>query len=74
MVLIFGVSNLDGSEYRRLTRSRGYQYGPKWSPDGSQIAFISCPRVRKDAVEGTTTINPALYTMAANGSGPTETC
>ena len=42
-----GVSNLDGSEYRRLMRSRGYQYGPEWSPDGSQIAFISSYRIRQ---------------------------
>ena len=60
-----GVSNLDGSEYRRLTRSRGYQYGPKWSPNGARIAFISS----FSESEGTH-YSSGLYTMAANGSGP----
>ena len=61
-----GVSNLDGSEYRRLTRSRGFHYGVEWSPDGSQIAFVSSqpdPDRSHDRSYG-------LYTMASNGSGP----
>ena len=57
-----GVSNLDGSEYRRLTRSRGFQYGADWSPDGSHIAFFSS-QPGPDRFYG-------LYTIAANGSGP----
>ena len=60
-----GVSNLDGSEYRRLTRSRGYQFGPKWSPDGARIAFISS----FSASEGTHH-SYGLYTMTANGTSP----
>ena len=62
-----GVSNLDGSEYRRLMRSRGYQYGPEWSPDGSQIAFISSYRIR----QGNHYYQSySLYTMPTKGSGP----
>ena len=62
-----GVSNLDGSNYRRLTRSRGNQYGSEWSPDGSHIAFISFYSVRKDFYYHHSS---NLYIMAANGSGP----
>ena len=61
-----GVSNLDGSEYRRLTRNRGDQYGARWSPDGTQIAFISCLSDREDIDK----ISCSLFVMAANGSGP----
>ena len=60
------LTDLDGGNYRYLTRSRGNQFGQRWAPDGSRIAFISCLRVRKDAVERTC----SLYSIAANGSGP----
>ena len=63
-----GVSNLDGSEYRRLTRSRGHQYGSKWSPDGDYIAFFSSHY----PPEGNYSYFPpyGLYIMTVNGSGP----
>ena len=61
-----GVSNLDGSDYRRLTRSRGVQYSPEWSPDGSQIAFTSSRRIRQDNGFYSSSY---LFTMPANGSG-----
>ena len=62
-----GVSNLDGSEYQRLTWSRGDQLGGQWSPDRSQIAFISSRRIR----QGNRHYHSNnLFTMAANGSGP----
>ena len=34
-------ANFDGSGYRRLTDSKGVDLKPSWSPDGSQIAFVS---------------------------------
>ena len=61
-----GISNLDGSNYKRLTKSRGNQYGPRWSPDGTRIAFISCLPLLDDADKSTC----SLFSMASNGSGP----
>jgi Tol biopolymer transport system component len=62
---IYG-SDLDGSHQRRLTKEKGdastpqglfFQIEPAWSPDGSQIAFVS----RRDG--------PAhLYVMRADGT------
>ncbi len=34
-----GVSNLDGSSPRRLTRDPQYAYDPSWSPDGSRLVY-----------------------------------
>lgn len=36
-----GVSNFDGSKYRRLTKSEISESNPVWSSDGSQIVFSS---------------------------------
>src|SRR5689334_13986591 len=33
------VANLDGSNVRRLTSHPGVESGPRFSPDGSMIAF-----------------------------------
>lgn len=33
------VMKADGSDPRRLTRSRRAEWGPQWSPDGAQIVF-----------------------------------
>jgi Tol biopolymer transport system component len=58
------VMNADGSGQRRLTRdvSQGRAEGigahPRWSPDGSQIAFIG----QRDG-------NAEVYLMNADGSG-----
>jgi Tol biopolymer transport system component len=47
----------DGTGLRRLTRSRGRDASPTWSPDGSQIAF----RSDRDG-------NDEIYVMNADGS------
>ena len=51
------VMNIDGSDTRRLTTTRGNQSQPTWSPDGSRIAFQS------DA-DG-----DHIYVMGADGKG-----
>ena len=35
------TANLDGSDQNRLTKNRGFDIHPSWSPDGTRIAFIS---------------------------------
>jgi len=35
------VINVDGSNHQKLTSKEGEEYGPKWSPSGDRLAFIS---------------------------------
>ncbi|HUM69218.1 MAG TPA: hypothetical protein PLK31_10275, partial [Chloroflexota bacterium] len=53
------ASNLDGSNQRQLTNSRVDEWSPEWSPDGTQILFLS---------ERGSTLNPGIYLMKADGS------
>ena len=53
--------NADGSQQTNLTNNTGYNYGPAWSADGSEISFVS-----KD--DG----NRWLYVMNADGSKQTH--
>jgi WD40-like Beta Propeller Repeat len=55
------VMNADGSGLRRLTRNRGHDHGPAWSPDGRYIAFAS-DRNSPDAG------NHELYSIRPGGS------
>ncbi len=58
------VSDLDGTETRRLTENSHVDNYPVWSPDGARIAFIS-----NRAEDGEhDPANCRLYTMAADGS------
>jgi Tol biopolymer transport system component len=53
------VTNADGSEQRRLTRSATKDRTPVWSPDGRKIAFV---RSRFAAFDD-------IYVMNADGTG-----
>ena len=48
----------DGSNLRSLTSTKGSDYSPDWSPDGTQIIFAS----DRDG-------NWEIYVMNADGSG-----
>ena len=51
-------SAIDGTDVRRLKKDKGVHVHPTWSPDGTQIAFVSGSRYR----------NKDLYVMDADGS------
>ena len=52
----------DGSNQTRLTNNPGYDISPKWSPDGTKIAFVS-------SRDGN---NYEIYVMNADGSNQTR--
>jgi TolB protein len=58
------VMNADESAKRRLTRAPGVirDFGPVWSPDGRQIAFVRLFAHTRDARE-------SVFVMNADGSG-----
>ncbi len=56
---IYTIDPYAGREIARLTRSPGIDASPAWSPDGSQIAFVS------ERSGG-----PQIYVMNADGSAP----
>lgn len=55
------ISNIDGSNRRQLTDNLMGDFGPIWSPNGNQIAFVS----GQDTSEGTN-----IYLMQSNGKNP----
>jgi Tol biopolymer transport system component len=55
------LMDIDGGNQVRLTTSLAYDDQPKWSPDGSKIAFMS----GRDG-------NLEIYTMNADGSAQTR--
>ena len=54
------VSNIDGSNLRKLTKNSAVDAYPAWSPDGKQIAFISY----RDGDD----FQPRLFVMNSDGS------
>lgn len=55
---IVTIDGTSGAQVARLTKSTGIDVSPAWSPDGSQIAFVS---ERSGGAQ--------IYVMAADGSG-----
>jgi WD40-like Beta Propeller Repeat len=55
------TSAADGTDLRRLTRNRGDDVAPRWSPDGSRILFTS----DRNQPEGDSN---EVYSVAADGS------
>ena len=51
------VMNVDGTQVRRISRGNYYDFLPRWSPDGTRIAFTSS----RDGTNG-------IYIMKADGS------
>ena len=65
--------NPDGSNVQRLTNHPAYDQGPKWSPDGTRIAFASS---RDDTSVGCTSgggCKNEIYVMNADGTNQTRT-
>lgn len=53
------TSDLTGGNRRQLTSSRFDEWSPEWSPDGTQILFLS---------ERLSRVNPGIYIMNADSS------
>jgi Tol biopolymer transport system component len=62
------ISNLDGTDITPLTNIVDGACQPSWSPDGSQLVFISPCLTRGDIVENAYK-DSSLYVMNADGSG-----
>jgi Tol biopolymer transport system component len=62
------VVNLDGTNLVQLTQLDGGACQPSWSPDGTQLVFISPCRGRGDFVDGAYS-DSSLYVMNADGTG-----
>lgn len=62
------ISNLDGTDLTPLTNIVDGACQPSWSPDGSQLVFISPCLARGDVAENTYK-DSSLYVMNADGSG-----
>ncbi len=66
------VMNTDGSHQQRLTNLPAEDWGPAWSPDGSQIAFLSLRDEPARPQDCGDRCNSEIYVMNADGSGVTR--
>ncbi len=55
------LAHIDSGEVRRFTTGPGRDTKPRWSPDGTQLAFVSARQPDQ---------KPQLYVMPANGGEP----
>jgi Tol biopolymer transport system component len=55
------ISDLDGKNRRQLTDNLALDLDPSWSPDGTQIVFVST----RNALKGTN-----IYVMQSDGTNP----
>lgn len=62
------IMNADGSDQHRLTFNQSEESSPVWSPDGSQVAFIS-DRDDPDAGKCLPNCFYQIYVIRADGSG-----
>ena len=59
------VSNIDGTNTRRVTNNDYFDNFPVWSPDGSQIAFVSDPNP-DHVIDNTDEWQPIVRNRGAN--------
>ena len=59
------TSAIDGSDVRRLTKDKGVHVHPTWSPDGTQIAFMSGLDLRVVDADGSNVRTIAVRNSAA---------
>jgi serine/threonine protein kinase len=62
------ISNLDGTDFTPLTNIVDGACQPSWSPDGSQLVFIS-PCLKRGDIAENAYKDSSLYVMNADGSG-----
>ena len=59
------IAEINSGSIRQLTEGEGEDSSPAWSPDGTQIAFISDRGAERDVVDG-----DALYVIPSQGGEP----
>ena len=62
------IVSANGGEARRLTPSPGPDSNPVWSPDGSEVAYVSQPDVKSWADKADIVVVPAGGGAARGGA------